>query len=207
MCPARLVVSYPACPLYDSKDFHSFSVHTWTHNFDIVKKSMWWCPQLGKNLRIITSMIKVKQGYSNHSVIPTIKLMCLHDTVEFSKGKTLLISVSRSAWFTEASDLFSGSRISLAWNTIRISCFALWSERLETFSIIILLIKTNNCCRRLWHFWFLSYTLWWLEWFSPAFIVTCDYWCLENSWFQEFRSHSKMTMLKSTIDANGSYVR
>ena len=39
MCPAKLalVVIYHVCPVYDSKVFHSFSVHTWTHNFDIVK--------------------------------------------------------------------------------------------------------------------------------------------------------------------------
>ena len=36
---------YHVCPVY-----HSFSVHTWTHNFDIVKKSMWWCPQLKAGL-------------------------------------------------------------------------------------------------------------------------------------------------------------
>ena len=35
--PARLVISYPVYPVYDSI---AFSVHTWTHNFDSVKAMM-----------------------------------------------------------------------------------------------------------------------------------------------------------------------
>ena len=34
--PARLVISYPVCPVYDSM---AFSVHTWTNNLDSVKKN------------------------------------------------------------------------------------------------------------------------------------------------------------------------
>ena len=45
-------------------------------------------------------------------------------------------------------DLFSGIRISLAWNTIGISCLC-YEVRAETFSIIILLMKRNTYCKTL----------------------------------------------------------
>ena len=39
VCPAKLAVVisciYHVSPVYDSNAFHTFSVHTWTYNFDI----------------------------------------------------------------------------------------------------------------------------------------------------------------------------
>ena len=64
--PARLVISYPVYPVYDSI---AFSVHTWTHNFDSVKAMMPSTCQKCHNNH------KHSNAKQDASVMPTIKLM------------------------------------------------------------------------------------------------------------------------------------
>ena len=137
--------------------------------------------------------------FNNQANISAI-LCSLHSIAEilvwllkFSKGKTLLMNFNRRAWFIW----------SILWYQ-NVPCMkytseypALRSEEvIETFSTIILLIKKKNtCCKRLWCFWFLSYILWWLQCLILQHVIID----VRKQLIQEFRSQSKMTMLKSRI--------
>ena len=145
-----------------------------------VDKRCSWDPPMSKyncwysNLLGITAkfhqLLSCMQGYSNRSVIPTIKLI---------SPRYYMWSLAREwhCWWM-STGLLDSQKLCYIWSIPWLLEFPLHEilseypalpyevKRLETFSIIILLIKTNTFCRRLWCFWFLSYTLWWLEWSS-----------------------------------------